>query len=44
MSYYHLKNIEDYNQAYKTSIEKPEEFWANIAEQNFKWRKNGHLF
>jgi len=39
MSYYHLKNIEDYNQSYKTSIEKPEEFWANIAEQNFKWRK-----
>ncbi|TAH05008.1 MAG: acetate--CoA ligase [Sphingobacteriales bacterium] len=33
-----IKNIEEYNQAYKQSVEQPEEFWANIAD-NFYWRK-----
>ena len=39
MSYpYQLKSIEAYRAAYKKSIEDPESFWAEIAE-NFKWRK-----
>ncbi|HUS00596.1 MAG TPA: acetate--CoA ligase [Chitinophagaceae bacterium] len=39
MSYpYQIKSFEEYNAAYKKSVEDPEGFWANIAE-NFLWRK-----
>lgn len=39
MSYpYQLKSIEAYREAYKKSVEDPEGFWGNIAE-NFQWRK-----
>jgi acetyl-CoA synthetase len=39
MSYpYQIKNIEDYHQAYTKSIDHPEAFWGEIAE-NFTWRK-----
>ena len=39
MSYsYQLKSLDAYNEAYKKSIEDPEEFWAAIAS-NFYWRK-----
>ena len=39
MSYpYQLKSIEAYRAAYKKSVEDPESFWTEIAE-NFKWRK-----
>jgi acetyl-CoA synthetase len=33
-----ISSIEDYQRVYKQSVEQPEEFWANIA-QNFQWRK-----
>lgn len=39
MSYpYQVKSYEEYKAAYKKSIEEPESFWAEIAE-NFLWRK-----
>lgn len=39
MSYsYQLKSLDAYKEAYKKSIEDPEEFWAAIAS-NFYWRK-----
>ncbi|TAF44889.1 MAG: acetate--CoA ligase [Sphingobacteriales bacterium] len=33
-----IKTLDDYNQAYKKSVEQPEEFWAEVAD-NFFWRK-----
>ncbi|MDP9230913.1 MAG: AMP-binding protein, partial [Bacteroidota bacterium] len=37
MSYpYQIKSFEDYQKAYNESIEKPEKFWASIAE-HFYW-------
>ena len=39
MSYpYQIKSLEAYQEAYKKSIEAPEQFWSEIAE-NFTWRK-----
>jgi acetyl-CoA synthetase len=39
MSYnYQIKSLEQYHADYKKSIEQPEEFWSNVAE-NFTWRK-----
>ena len=39
MSYpYQIKTIQQYHQAYKKSIENPEQFWGEIAE-NFTWQK-----
>jgi len=39
MSYpYQIKSLEQYNSDYKKSIEDPEGFWANVAD-NFLWRK-----
>ena len=39
MSYpYQIKTMESYKQDYKQSLEKPEEFWVNIAE-TFTWKK-----
>ena len=35
---YQIKSLEEYNAAYKKSVEDPEKFWADIAE-NFTWRK-----
>ena len=35
---YQIKNIDEYNKAYQKSIEKPEEFWGEIAK-NFIWKK-----
>ena len=36
--FYQIKSQETYNQTYKKSVEAPEAFWAEIAE-NFTWRK-----
>lgn len=37
MSYaYQIKSIEEYHEAYKQSVEDPEQFWAAIAD-NFTW-------
>ncbi|MBS1531862.1 MAG: acetate--CoA ligase [Bacteroidetes bacterium] len=33
-----ITSFEDYRQTYQRSVEKPEEFWADIAG-NFRWRK-----
>ena len=39
MSYsYQIKSFEEYKEAYQKSIENPEEFWGEIAE-NFTWKK-----
>jgi acetyl-CoA synthetase len=39
MSYpYQITSLEQYHSDYKKSVEQPEEFWGNIAE-NFLWRK-----
>ena len=35
---YQLKSYEQYKEAYKKSIEDPENFWGDVAE-NFQWRK-----
>ncbi len=35
---YQIKNLDEYKEAYQKSIEKPEEFWGEIAE-NFTWKK-----
>jgi len=35
---YQIKSLEEYRSAYKKSIESPEEFWGEVAE-NFIWSK-----
>ena len=35
---YQIKSLDAYHQAYQKSIDHPEEFWAEIAE-NFQWKK-----
>ena len=35
---YQITNTAQYHEAYKNSIENPETFWGNIAE-NFTWQK-----
>jgi acetyl-CoA synthetase len=39
MSNYHIKHLEEYFQVYRKSVNHPEEFWEEIAEENFIWRK-----
>ncbi|BAO56015.1 acetate--CoA ligase [Nonlabens marinus] len=39
MSNYHIKGLEEYFQVYRKSVQQPEQFWAEIAEENFVWRK-----
>ncbi|HVX26448.1 MAG TPA: acetate--CoA ligase [Parafilimonas sp.] len=39
MSYpFQIKSLEDYKQKYKESVEAPEKFWGDVAD-NFYWRK-----
>ncbi|MEI6947906.1 acetate--CoA ligase [Paraflavisolibacter sp. H34] len=39
MSYpYQIKSLEQYQEVYRKSVDQPEEFWGEIAE-NFQWRK-----
>ena len=33
-----IKSFDAYQEAYRRSVEQPEEFWAEIADQ-FQWRK-----
>ena len=35
---YQIKSLEEYKAAYKKSVEDPEDFWAEIAE-NFTWKQ-----
>lgn len=39
MSNYHIKNLEEYFQVYRRSVRNPENFWEEIAEEHFLWRK-----
>lgn len=39
MSNYHIKNLEEYFQVYRKSIREPENFWEEVAEEHFLWRK-----
>ena len=39
MSNYHIKHLEEYWQVYRNSISNPENFWEEIAEEHFLWRK-----
>lgn len=37
MSYYNIKNLEQYFKHYNKSIREPRKFWGKIAEENFTW-------
>tara|TARA_R110002050_G_scaffold41242_1_gene100051 strand:+ start:41016 stop:42923 length:1908 start_codon:yes stop_codon:yes gene_type:complete len=39
MSNYHIKHLEEYYKVYRKSIREPENFWGEIAEEHFVWRK-----
>ncbi|WP_276389584.1 acetate--CoA ligase [Eudoraea chungangensis] len=39
MSNYHIKHLEEYFQVYRKSVQRPETFWEEIAEEHFVWRK-----
>ncbi|GGW62281.1 acetyl-coenzyme A synthetase [Winogradskyella epiphytica] len=39
MSNYHIKQFEEYFQVYRKSVRNPEQFWEEIAEEHFLWRK-----
>lgn len=39
MSNYHIKTLEEYFQVYRKSIREPENFWEEVAEEHFLWRK-----
>ncbi len=39
MSNYHIKNLEEYYQIYRKSVRNPENFWEEVAEEHFIWRK-----
>ena len=39
MSSYHIKHLEEYYQVYRKSVQDPEIFWEEIAEEHFIWRK-----
>ena len=34
-----IKNLEEYDKNYTAAIQNPEEFWATIAKENFKWKR-----
>lgn len=37
MSYYQIKDLENYFKMYKKSIREPRKFWDRIADENFTW-------
>lgn len=39
MSNYHIKTLEEYFQVYRKSVREPENFWEEVAEEHFLWRK-----
>ncbi|QLE01912.1 acetate--CoA ligase [Galbibacter sp. BG1] len=39
MSNYHIKHLEEYFQVYRKSVRDPENFWGEVAEEHFLWRK-----
>ncbi len=34
-----INSFEEYEEAYKKSVESPEDFWGQIAANNFEWKK-----
>ena len=36
---YQIKSESDYIKSYKSSVENPERFWEEIAEEHFLWKK-----
>ncbi len=40
MSNYHIKHLEEYFKVYRKSVREPENFWGEIAEEHFVWRKH----
>ena len=34
-----INSFQEYEEAYKKSVENPEEFWGEIAANNFEWKK-----
>ncbi len=34
-----INSFEEYEEAYKKSVESPEDFWGEIAANNFEWKK-----
>ena len=44
MSYYKVKDLENYFKMYKKSVREPRKFWDRIAEENFVWYQNGIKF
>lgn len=39
MSDYHIKSLEEYFKVYRNSVERPEQFWSALANENFVWKK-----
>jgi acetyl-CoA synthetase len=39
MNSFEIKNLETYQAAYAASVEDPEKFWADLAENNFLWKR-----
>lgn len=39
MSNYHIKNLEEYYQVYRKSVQEPGDFWGEVAEEHFLWHK-----
>jgi len=39
MSNYHVKHLEEYYQVYRKSVTNPQNFWEEVAEEHFIWRK-----
>ena len=39
MGTYHIKNNNSFTENYNSFIENPEVFWAEIAKNNFLWKR-----
>ena len=39
MSNYHIKSLKEYFHVYEKSVNAPKEFWEEVAEEHFIWRK-----
>lgn len=39
MSNYHIKSLEEYFSVYRKSVNDPEGFWEEVAEEHFVWRR-----
>lgn len=37
MSNYHIKHLEEYYKVYRKSVQEPDAFWGEIAEEHFLW-------